>query len=151
MYAGALPGRRREDVSPVAAYREGLRIIRRGAGSGATLVGCGAPLLPSIGLVDAMRVGPDVLPEPGRGDNDLRGSLRKAIQVTSARAWMNGRLWVNDPDCLVARAGIPDRETWAAHVTAYGGLVVSSDRLDELDERGLELTRIALSREVAAS
>jgi alpha-galactosidase len=144
MYAGALPGRRREDVSPLAAYREGLRIIRRGSGEDATLVGCGAPLLPSIGLVDAMRIGPDVLPEPGRGDDDVRGAIRKALQVTSARAWMNGRLWMSDPDCLVARPGIPERETWAAHVRAYGGLVVSSDRLEELDELGLELTRRAM-------
>ena len=151
MYAGALPGRRSEDGAPLAAYREGLRIIRRGAGEGATLIGCGAPLLPSIGLVDAMRVGPDVLPEPGRGDEDIRGAIAKALQVTRARAWMNGRLWVSDPDCLVTRPEIPERETWASHVSSYGGLVVSSDRLDELDGRGLELTRSALSREAAAS
>lgn len=144
MYAGALPGRRREDVTPLAAYREGLRIIRLGAGEGATLVGCGAPLLPSIGLVDAMRVGPDVLGEPGRGADDTRAAINKALQATQARAWMNGRLWVNDPDCLVVRPEIPERETWAAHVTAYGGLVVSSDRLDKLDECGIELTRNAM-------
>jgi alpha-galactosidase len=146
LYAGALPGRRREDCTPLAAYREGLRIIRRAAGDAATLLGCGAPLLPSIGLVDAMRVGPDVLPEPGRGDDDLRAAIRKALQVTRARAWMNGRLWVSDPDCLVARPEVPERETWAAHVATYGGLVVSSDRLDELDERGVELTRRAMNR-----
>ena len=144
MYAGALPGRRREDVTPLAAYREGLRLIRRGAGERATLVGCGAPLLPSIGLVDGMRVGPDVLPEPGRGTEPAGKAIDKALQATRARAWMNGRLWVSDPDCVVARPEITERETWAAHVAAYGGLVVSSDRLDELDERGIELTRNAM-------
>jgi alpha-galactosidase len=145
MYAGALPGHRREDITPLAAYREGLRIIRLGAGKRATLVGCGAPLLPSIGLVDAMRVGPDILGEPGRGADSTHAAIRKALQVTRARTWMNGRLWVSDPDCLVVRPEIPERETWAAHVAAYGGLVVSGDRLDELDERGIELTRSAMS------
>jgi alpha-galactosidase len=54
---------------------------------------------------------------------------------------MNGRLWVNDPDCLVARPEINGREAWAAHLERYGGLRFSSDRLAVLDERGRELTR----------
>jgi len=36
------------------------------------------------------------------------------------------------------------REQWARHVGASGGLVFSSDHLDRLDERGLELTRTLL-------
>jgi alpha-galactosidase len=136
LYAGALGG--------VQAYREGLRLIRRGAGDDAVLLGCGAPLLPSIGLVDAMRVGPDVIGE-GVAVEAAGPGLRKAAAVTRARAWTNGRLWVADPDHLVVRPGIAERERWAAHVTAYGGLVFSSDRLADLDERGLALTREALA------
>jgi alpha-galactosidase len=146
MFAGALPGHRHADITPIAAYREGLRIIRRGAGVDATLLGCGAPIFPSIGLVDAMRIGPDVLPEPGRGTETSAEAIDKAVQATRARAWMNGRLWASDPDCLVVRAEIPERETWAEHVAGYGGLVVSSDRLDALDARGVELTRNAMRR-----
>jgi alpha-galactosidase len=58
---------------------------------------------------------------------------------------MNGRLWVNDPDHVVARADIKDREAWAEYVAGYGGVRFSGDRLAELDARGLELTRRALS------
>lgn len=134
LYAGAIGG--------IDAYQEGLRIVRRGAGDDAVLVGCGAPLLPSIGLVDAMRVGPDVLPETPGAEPDLEHPIR----ITNARRWMNGRLWVSDPDTLVARAEIAEREAWAAHVAGYGGLAFSSDRLAALDERGLELTRAALQR-----
>jgi hypothetical protein len=73
-----------------------------------------------------------------------------AVELTSsaghARASLDERrLWVSDPDCLVARPEIPERERWAAHVGTYGGLVVSGDRLDRLDDRGLELTRSAMS------
>jgi alpha-galactosidase len=133
LYAGALDG--------IAAYREGLERIREAVGPEAILLGCGAPLLPSIGLVDAMRVGPDVLPEPPNTTQDLA----YVIRATNVRRWMNGKLWVNDPDTLVARPEIREREEWAEHLAAYGGLTFSSDRLDALDERGLELTRRVLA------
>jgi alpha-galactosidase len=133
LYAGALGG--------LDAYRDGLRLIRDAAGPEAILVGCGAPLLPSIGLVDAMRVGPDVLPE----DPDATPDLAHVIRATRARSWMNGRLWVNDPDTLVVRPELAERESWAAHLAGYGGVAFSSDRLATLDERGLELTREVLS------
>ena len=134
LYAGALGD----------GYEDGLRAIRRGAGEHATLLGCGAPLLPSIGLVDAMRVGPDVLAQPSHSSESSASSIAKARAVSEARAWMNGRLWVNDPDCVVARPAIPEREEWAAFVTGYGGLVFASDAPGELDARGVELTRAAL-------
>jgi alpha-galactosidase len=54
---------------------------------------------------------------------------------------MHGRLWANDPDCLIARPDVERRELWASHLDAYGGLAISGDPLDALDERGLELTR----------
>jgi alpha-galactosidase len=143
LYAGALAGARCADCSALDAYREGLRIVRRGAGPDSILLGCGAPLLPSIGVVDAMRVGPDVLPEsPGGLPPDASApALRNALAVTAARSWMHARLWTNDPDCLVVRPEIAEREAWAAHLERYRGLAFSSDRLAALDERGLELTR----------
>ena len=55
---GRAPGA--DDVSGVEAYRHGLRVIREAIGPDAYLLGCGAPILPSVGLVDAMRVGPDI-------------------------------------------------------------------------------------------
>lgn len=139
LYAGAIPG--------LDAYREGLRLIRRAAGEDAVLVGCGAPLLPSIGLVDAMRVSPDVLADSPSAPGDVsEPGVENAVRVGQARAWMHGRLWVNDPDCLVVRPEIREREQWAAHVEEHGGLAFSSDRLAALDDTGLELTRRILRR-----
>jgi alpha-galactosidase len=139
LYAGALAG--------IDAYKEGLRAVRRGAGEHATLLGCGAPLLPSIGLVDAMRVGPDVLAQPSHSSESSASSIAKARAASEARAWMNGRLWVNDPDCIVARPEVPERETWAPFVADYGGVVFSSDDLSRLDARGRELTLRAVRSE----
>ncbi|MYS72776.1 alpha-galactosidase, partial [Streptomyces sp. SID5926] len=60
--AGAVPGARFADVGREEAYRTGLSIVRETAGPDAYLLGSGAPLLPSLGLVDAIRSGPDVAP-----------------------------------------------------------------------------------------
>ena len=63
LYAGALGG--------LEEYRHGLpAVIRDAVGPEAYVLGCGAPILPSVGLVDAMRVSPDVAPvyEPEDGD-----------------------------------------------------------------------------------
>ena len=62
-----------------------------------------------------------------------------------ARAFMHGRFWVNDPDCLIVRPEVERREEWADHVAAWGGLRASSDRIASLDEWGLATTRELLS------
>jgi alpha-galactosidase len=129
LYAGAIPGRRHADTTAVAAYRTGLRRIRAAVGD-AYLVGCGAPILPSAGLVDAMRVSPDTY-HPAAGTDEVQ-ELRSEAN-TIARSWQHGRFWVNDPDCLVLRPGAPWRHRWADVVERYGGLRAFSDRVAELD------------------
>ena len=133
LYAGALGG--------VAAYRSGLELVREVVGPDVFLVGCGAPLLPSVGLFDAMRVSPDTFHEGGEdGSTGLRG-----LVPMTARAWQQGRLWVNDPDCVVARPTYSQREQWAAAARRYGGLRSFSDRVAELDDWGLETVRALLA------
>jgi alpha-galactosidase len=138
LYAGALDGMRHDrDATPIAAYRSGLALIREAMGDRAFLLGCGAPILPSVGLVDAMRVSPDTFHEGGEdGSQGLRG--RMSLQ---ARAWQDGRLWTNDPDCLVARPEFALRDEWADIVLAAPGLRGFSDRLRELDQHGMRLVR----------
>ncbi len=145
-YAGALAGRRAGDLPALAAYRHGLALVRDAIGPAAYLLGSGAPILPSVGLVDAMRVSPDIDPalEPADGDFS-RPSQHAATMSTVARAWQHGRFWVNDPDCLLARPAVAERERWARTVERYGGLRASSDRLAELDGWGLDTTRRLLS------
>jgi alpha-galactosidase len=138
LYAGALAG--------LAAYREGLRLIRDAVGPEAYLVGSGAPVLPSVGLVDALRVSPDIDVRVDPIDGDMsRPSLRAAALSVTGRAWQHGRFWVNDPDCLLARPAMPHREQWAGIVERYGGLRCSGDRIRDLDEWGLATTRRLLS------
>jgi alpha-galactosidase len=146
VYGAALPGTRHDPgLTPVQAYRQGVSAIRAAVGD-AYVLGCGAPILPSIGLVDGMRIGADIALhyEPERGDM-TQPSQRTATMNGVARAYQQGRFWVNDPDCLVARPEVERREDWAEHVARYGGLRGSSDRLAALDDWGLETTRRTLA------
>jgi alpha-galactosidase len=146
-YAGAMEGRRAEPVDGVTAYRHGLRVIRESIGPDSYLLGCGAPILPSVGLVDAMRIGPDIAHHYEPVDGDLsQPSQRAAAQNSRWRAWQQGRFWVNDADCLVAGPHVERREDWARVVETCSGLRSSSDRLRGLDDWGLAVTRRLLQR-----
>lgn len=139
LYGGAL--------ADTAAYREGLAHIRRVIGPEPYLLACGAPVLPSVGLCDAMRIGTDIAVsyEPRDGD-PARPSQRGAVMNTVGRAWQHGRFWVNDPDCVVARPDVERREEWADTVERFGGLRSASDRIANLDQWGLATTRRLLSQ-----
>lgn len=142
LYAGALAGRRHAALDPVAAYRLGLELVRQGAGPDATIHGCGAPMLPSLGLVDIMRVSPDIAPTLMPRSGDISQPSQLGARLTgAAREFLHARWWVNDPDCIMARPEVEARETWAAHIRGTGGLRGSSDPIAALDAWGLETTR----------
>ncbi|MEU0969628.1 glycoside hydrolase family 36 protein [Streptomyces sp. NPDC005917] len=146
LYAGALDGVRHSGADALTAYRLGIALIREAIGADAYLLGCGAPVLPSVGLFDAMRVSPDTAPHrrPAAGDYSQPG--QDPAEFTGVgRQWQHGRLWINDPDCLMARPAVETRARWAAHVESVGGLVASSDRLLSLDPWGVETTRRLLT------
>jgi len=146
IYAGALDGRRHGDIDGLGAYRLGVELIRSAIGEQAHLLGCGAPILPSAGLFDAMRISPDTSPHFEPNDGDPSQPSARAAEITgAARAFQHGRFWINDADCLLARPAVQRREEWAAHVERYGGLRASSDRLTDLDGWGLATTRRLLS------
>jgi alpha-galactosidase len=103
LYGGALPGKRHMDMPREAAYRHGLKVIRKAMGSDAFFLTCGAPILPSLGLCDALRVGPDVSGnwETQRDAvllyNPTTPGARNAIRTTLNRLWMQPLVMI-DPD-----------------------------------------------------
>jgi len=139
-----------------ARLRRGLEAIRAGAGEESLLLGCGCPFGAAVGIVDAMRIGPDVaphwLPNPSvriPGIEDTLPSTRSALRSSLAHAWMHRRLWSNDPDCLLARGtdtllSVDERCALAATVAATGGAVVFSDDLTRLGEAERALLGAAL-------
>lgn len=117
LHYGAIEGGIRHDPSAtsIEAYRRGLQAINDVAGADKFILGCGAPLLASIGLVDGMRIGPDVgarwLFDPGWPDWPVGNCSIRAAAITSLWSqWMHNRWWQNDPDCLLVRDTAPRYE-----------------------------------------
>lgn len=112
---GAMDGERYDKkLTNAQAYRMGLECIRKVA-KNRFILACGSPILQSAGLVDGMRIGSDVgstwhfpLNEPNWQHGNC--SIKPSIKYTVARQWMNGILWQNDPDCIVARDRYNDYE-----------------------------------------
>jgi alpha-galactosidase len=109
LYAGALPGKRHVDMPREAAYRQGLKVMREAMGADAYFLTCGAPILPSLGLCDAIRVGPDVAGvwESHRDAtllyNPTTPGTKNAIRATANRSWLSP-LVATDPDVAYFRS-----------------------------------------------
>lgn len=144
---GALPfGMRfKKDATSVEAYRMGMAAIWEACGPDTYLLGCNAPMWPSIGAVNGMRVTADI-------ERNMK-TVKSLASQCFHRNWMHNRLWINDPDCLVQediatglRAKIPFLRNVkrnpkhdpmyryaAAFVRASGGMVLSGDKLFSLN------------------
>ncbi|HEX2185273.1 MAG TPA: hypothetical protein VHN78_07190, partial [Chloroflexota bacterium] len=130
---GALHGGVRHDrrATRIEAYRRGLAALRRGAGEDSFLLGCNAPMWASLGEVHGMRVSDDI----NRTWARITGVARQCFW----RNWQHGRLWINDPDCLVlsnkpGRPPLsPDELTFhATAVLASGGMILAGDDMTTL-------------------
>jgi alpha-galactosidase len=145
LFAAAADGRRHDpNLTRAQTLRCGLETIRRGAGDETFLLGCGCPLGPAIGVVDGMRIGPDVAPYWG---GDVEPGTRLAINAIIARSFMHRRLWLNDPDCLMLRVSETrlareERFALAAAIAVSGGMLLLSDDMNLLGEDSAGLFRM---------
>ena len=152
LYMAAMRGRASDPgVTRAERLRSGLEAIRRGAGEESFLLGCGSPLGPAVGWVDGMRIGPDVAPSwevdqphiiPGL--EPALPSTRSALRSVAARLFMHRRLWLNDPDCLMARTEDTklredEARSLAAAIGISGGMRVFSDDVARLGPAGRRL------------
>jgi alpha-galactosidase len=146
LYAGAVAGCRHDPrVTRAQAVRKGLEIIREAIGEEAFLLGCGAPLGPSVGLVDGMRIGPDVAINWHPFWADLTfPAAENALRNSITRYFTHGRFWINDPDCVLVRQKedrsaltLSEMRTLATVVGLSGGIVLSSDNLPTLADHRL--------------
>jgi alpha-galactosidase len=109
LYGAALPGKRHEHVPREAALRRALRVMREAMGPDAFLLGCGVPILPALGICDALRVGPDVWSEweSERDERLLRNYSipggRSAVRTSVNRLWLSP-LVIPDPDVVYFRS-----------------------------------------------
>ena len=153
--AAALPGKR---YNPKLTRAESLRLvleaIRQAAGENTFLHASGCPFGPAVGLVDAMRIGPDTAPywepsfhwlkwaSPFLKRNPSMPSLRNALRHTLNLSTLHQRWWWNDPDCLLVRersTHLSPAEVQSAVtlVGLSGGMLATSDDLRKLSPERL--------------
>ncbi len=135
LYAGALPGRRHVDMPREAAYRNGLTAIRQALGE-AYFLACGAPILPSLGLCDGMRMGADVAGYwTSHRDDDLlmntaTPGTRNAIRTSLHRLWLQP-LVHTDPDVAYFRSRqadlTPEQKRLLQDLALIAGFKATSD------------------------
>ncbi len=136
----------------IEAYRSGLSLLRNSVGRDVFFSGCcqsqnmrsfGA----SIGLVDAMRVGPDF--------NHDKQSIRTGAIRASRLYFLNGRVWWNDPDPSIIRengsstsdesikgiGSLTRARLLPSWVAVTGQFFLSSDWLPDLPAERLEIMK----------
>jgi hypothetical protein len=124
----------------VEAYRDGLKLVREGAGKDVFILGCNMAqnmrvMGASFGLVDAMRVGPD-------NGTDWAKMCRGPFSGSNTY-FLNGRVWYNDPDPIYVRDKVPleHARTLVSWVTISGQLNASSEDYMKLSPERLRLLR----------
>lgn len=149
---GALPFGVRYDkkATAVEAYRRMMETIWDATGDDAFILGCNAPMWPSLGLVSGMRI-----------TNDTSRNFRMMKTLTGEcfpRNWMNGVLWQNDPDCLLMRkceSGVMDPRGMKRkasrnrrmyrfnniYIRASGGSILTGDFIETYQQEDLNLFR----------
>ena len=125
-------------ISRVENYRRGLEVIKKACRGKAYILGCNAPMWPSLGLVDAMRITDDIIRD--------RNRIRELTNQVIKRLYMN-RLFTLDPDCLVQKdlpyqkTNTDEYEVLQAMILLSGGSVHSGDVIEELDSHDLEVLK----------
>lgn len=125
----------------IEAFRDGLKIVRNAAGRDVFFLGCTMTqnmrsFGGSIGLVDAMRIGPD-------NNGSWKGWVGASPVFGSRYYFLNNRIWYNDPDPFYLRGSIPLEEarTIASWPTIAGQLNSSSDWLPDFTPERLDILR----------
>jgi hypothetical protein len=127
-------------VTNLQAYRDGMRLVRQAAGDDVFIDGCNVAqnmrtLAGSYGLVDAMRVGRDI----GASWDKILPSMTMATRLY----FYHGRVWHNDPDCLMLREPLTlaQARAWGSWIAISGQLNLVSEWLPGLPEDRLDIVK----------
>jgi len=122
------------------AYRSGLALVRKAAGKDVYILGCNIAqnmrtLGGSFARVDGMRVGRDI---SAKWDKII-----PCMQMGSRLYFLHGRVWHNDPDCLMLRKPLTldQARAWGSWIALSGQLNLVSEWLPGLPADRLEVIK----------
>lgn len=119
------------------AFRRGLAAFRDGLGADTVLLGAGAPLQHSAGLVNGMRIGPTT--------GTSWGSVQAAARATALRSFYHRAVWLNDPGPLAVAALRESSARVATTLAAMGGgVTLLGDDLTTLSDAQVAVLRRSL-------
>ena len=134
------------------ALRRGLEAIRRGFGDDGFILVCTTPFGPSVGIADAMRSSTDITPywAPEGKWHAEAPTVPNVVRNVINHNYMNGRLWINDPDTLIVRDNATkltegEVRLWADAISFAGGSLLLSDNFPLLSPARLQLARRVLA------
>jgi alpha-galactosidase len=113
-------------------YRAALELVRSVAGDDVYLLGSGAILLPSLGLLDGLRSGPDVAPmwDNYASADPSDATARNAVVNSVHRLWQSPLVEV-DPDVIYFRSKLnlltPQQLQWLRDLADVCGFRAVSD------------------------
>ena len=138
LHWAAVDGSHFGGLTPAEACRLGLGALRDGAGSDAFLLGGNAPLQPSIGFVNGMRIAPHT--EGGWS------GIRTRAHAAALRSFYHRGVWLNEPDALAVGPplSLAEAQVWTSIVAVAGDITILSDDLAGLDADRLVLIDRAL-------
>lgn len=108
------------------------------------IIACGSPLKPAVGVVDSMRIGPDVISPHLEGIPFLKNALNTykvdlVIKNVAKRMWTKD-YWILDPDAFICRPtlGVSDEkilELQKSIMAAEGNLFLGDDMIKLSESR----------------
>ena len=146
------------DYAPERVLREYYQKIRDVIGKDAYWLACGSVPIPTAGICDGSRIGPDVAANWERLHDSIQNQLMP-------RFWMHGNLWWADPDFLVVagqgytKEGQPihgmkskgtsketgftqaEARTWGNFIVVLGGMVNWSDNPSGISDDGYAVVK----------
>ncbi len=145
----------RTNLTRAQLYRNAVKAVRDGITDDSFLLGCGAPLGPCVGLVNAMRISMDTAPEWEKWDwiGDRFGftlpGLKRALINILYRSYTHKYFWINDPDCLMIRRTDTDLtlNEIKLQLTLFGlsgGQILISDDMTKLSNEELNDAKLVI-------
>lgn len=130
------------------AYRAGLRALRAAAGPDTYIAACNVAqnfrsMGGSIGLADAMRIGPDTGAD--------WGAILPNFHLGTRLYFLHNRVWHNDPDCLMVRAPLTltQARSFASWIAVSGSPNLVSEWLPGLPADRLDCIKRSMPNSTA--